>query len=450
MRPDRLAQVRGAPVVQEEQPLSQSPQGSGAKLPPARLSLGDPVGQPRAHVVDQEVGEEIHRLIAQRGDGRVSRVERGRMAERAADGGEQLPAPRDRFDTPRRIERRRRRREEAREEGELLDRAQALDQRLGDALGGVVGDRRELAARGLVALGLKELVGDPHLDVVRLAGEQEQRLVLSLPSEPRDRAVVAVVVRLAGDRVAGENDVGPALDPEILLPGRVVGLVREDRLIGDLLDQARAEHRRGNPEDHVAARELTLEVRLRERASRRVGAAGDREEVVHAPVGRAVRVVHEPRLAHRPLGRDERRHRVGRAVRPGERDLGIHRGARSADRRVQVAAGAAVEVHRGPEAVGGFLLLLEIVLARVEERELGRGEARDGRTRARGSAAHPRIAGRRKRIVLGRNLIPEKDATGDREDQEHGDDFFHGDSFFAKNRIPLCAFFAGGSRRVNV
>src|SRR5205823_1660672 len=157
MRPDRLAQVRGAPVVQEEQPLSQSPQGSGAKLPPARLSLGDPVGQPRAHVVDQQVGEEIHRLIAQRGDGRVSRVERGRMAERAADGGEQLPAPRDRFDTPRRIERRRRRREEAREEGELLDRAQALDQRLGDALGGVVGDRRELAARGLVALGLKEL-----------------------------------------------------------------------------------------------------------------------------------------------------------------------------------------------------------------------------------------------------------------------------------------------------
>jgi len=106
MRPDRFAQVRRPPVVQEEQPLSQAPQGSGAKLPGTRLSLGDPIGQPRAHVVDQQIGEEIHRLIAQRGDGGVARIERGRMAEGAPDGGEQLSAPRDRFGPSRRIARR--------------------------------------------------------------------------------------------------------------------------------------------------------------------------------------------------------------------------------------------------------------------------------------------------------------------------------------------------------
>src|SRR2546427_1752484 len=37
---------------------------------------------------------------------------------------------------------------------------------------------RELARCGLVALGLEQLVGDSHFDVVRLAGEQQQGLVL--------------------------------------------------------------------------------------------------------------------------------------------------------------------------------------------------------------------------------------------------------------------------------
>jgi hypothetical protein len=35
----------------------------------------------------------------------------------------------------------------------------------------IVGHRRELTARGLVTLALEQLVGDPHLDVVRLTGD---------------------------------------------------------------------------------------------------------------------------------------------------------------------------------------------------------------------------------------------------------------------------------------
>src|SRR3977135_4481885 len=80
-----------------------------------------------------------------------------------------------------------------------------------------------------------------------------------------------------------------------------------------------------------------------------------------APARRAVGVLHEPRLAHRPLRRDERRHAVGRALRFGERDLGIHRRACSAERRLQMAAAAAPEVHRRSEAVAGFFLFLEHV-----------------------------------------------------------------------------------------
>jgi hypothetical protein len=89
MRLDRFAQVRGSPVMQEEQPLSQSPQRGSAKFPGARLSLRDSIGQPWAHIMDQQVGEEIHRLVAQRSDRGIARVERGRMAESAPGIAEQ-------------------------------------------------------------------------------------------------------------------------------------------------------------------------------------------------------------------------------------------------------------------------------------------------------------------------------------------------------------------------
>src|SRR2546427_5658816 len=48
------------------------------------------------------------------------------------------------------------------------------------------------------------------------------------------------------------------------------------------------------------------------RSSRRVRAAGDREQIVDAAVRRPVGVLHEPRLAHRPFRRDERGNGVGR------------------------------------------------------------------------------------------------------------------------------------------
>src|SRR5205807_9793104 len=86
---NRLQQVRRSSIMQEEKPLPQPPQRAGPYLSGARLSLRDPIGEPRAHVVDQEIGEEIHGFIAYCGDGSIACIERGRMTERAAGTAEQ-------------------------------------------------------------------------------------------------------------------------------------------------------------------------------------------------------------------------------------------------------------------------------------------------------------------------------------------------------------------------
>jgi hypothetical protein len=105
--------------------------------------------------------------------------------------------------------------------------------------------------------------------------------------------------------MAGKNDIRPTLNPERSLHGCVIGLVCQDHLVRDLFDQAYAKHRGGNPEDHIAACELLREVRLRELAARRVRPTGNGEQVVDAAVRRSVRIPHEPRLAYRPVQRDE-------------------------------------------------------------------------------------------------------------------------------------------------
>src|SRR5215471_20541695 len=100
--------------------------------------------------------------------------------------------------------------EEAHEGGELLRAAHGLDGRGGVGVCGVVGYGGELAARRLLTLLGKELVGDALLDVVRLAREDQERLVLCLPAEARDGAVVAARVGRAGDLDA----IGAAADAE--------------------------------------------------------------------------------------------------------------------------------------------------------------------------------------------------------------------------------------------
>src|SRR5713226_5356519 len=102
-----------------------------------------------------------------------------------------------------------------------------------------------------------------------------------------------------------------------------------------------------------------------------------------------------------------------------------------------MATAAAVKVHRRSEAVGDFFFLCELILACVEKRELGVRQSRDGRARARGSAAHPGVPGGRGRIVRGREFVAQKEEPDDRKRQkQRNDDLFHGIPSSLKNGLP--------------
>src|SRR6267154_3871869 len=63
---DRSDQVRSTAIVQQEDALPQSPQGSRAELVSARAALRDVIRQARAHVMDFNIGIRIHWSPAQR------------------------------------------------------------------------------------------------------------------------------------------------------------------------------------------------------------------------------------------------------------------------------------------------------------------------------------------------------------------------------------------------
>ena len=213
----------------------------------------------------------------------------------------------------------------------------------------ILGGGIRLAVLVAAALILEQLVGDALLDVVGLAREDEQRLVLRLPAEAGDGPVVPVAVEVPSDAEIGSLRGGA---------GEPAGQL----LLGGVVDEPESEGRRGNAEDDVVRGERGGEVRLtRGAGSRRIDAARDRVEPVDAAVGRAVRVLHETRLADRSVGKDERGHGLvasSQAIQGGESDLRIgpshltERRVRAgpADRRLRVAGGAAIGVESGTES----------------------------------------------------------------------------------------------------
>ena len=225
-----------------------------------------------------------------------------------------------------------RRSQEALEVGEVRDGAD-----LGATLVHVVGHRRELAARRLVALLREALVGDPHLDVVGLGGEDEQRLVLGLPAEPRDRAVVAVPV---------DRPLMPRLFFAVALAPRLARIV--ESMICSI---------RPVPKTGVGIRNTTLLLRIcRSKSScwmlqpRSLRVPGNHEEGMDATVPGPVRIVLEAGFADGPMfvmndGISFL------APNPGCRGSGPkagHRRARSAGGRSHVAAPATRGVEAGP------------------------------------------------------------------------------------------------------
>src|SRR5262249_23297983 len=274
--------------------------------------------------------------------------------------------------------------------GELLHVADRIGSSRGVDVRDVVGHRLELA--GFFTFLGEELVADALLDVVSLAGEQQERLVLGLPAEARDRSVVAVAIRVTGRQEA----LDPAQDTERALRRGVGRLVRHDGGVGNRFDQPQTERRCGNAEDHVVPGDLSVKVFLVDRAGRSVARlvdpATDDKQRVDAAVAGAIRLELEARFTHGPIALDEGWHEILRAERRRHPDLRIHGRAGAAGHGLSVAAGAAVEVETRTEAVTDALDFDEGITARVEKGLLPGGERREIFAGASGTVANTGIA----------------------------------------------------------
>jgi hypothetical protein len=115
----------------------------------------------------------------------------------------------------------------------------------------------------------EQLVGDALLDVVRFAGEDDQRFVLRLPAKPRHGAVVPVAI--------GGAENSERLDG---------AFVEQDGRVLNRLDEAEAEHGCRDAKAKLAVAGSRDEVGLRNRATAgSAGHPGDREQLVDSAVG---------------------------------------------------------------------------------------------------------------------------------------------------------------------
>ena len=242
---DCLQKVGRSSVVEEENTLTETPQWRCTELIRSGMALGDVVRQPRAHLMDQQIGEEVDLFVTERSARRQPCHEGRCVTERAAGRRKQCSAVRDGG----RISSGRRWREEAHEDRELHDIARHVIGQRHAEVRVIFRNSIEEAPGRFVPLILKYFVGHPLLDVVRLARKELQRLVLRFPPNSRDRTVIAIGIRFA------VNTQGALLIA-------VGNPVRENRGVLNRLDQTRPEKRRGDSEDEIVVGGFGVEVWL--------------------------------------------------------------------------------------------------------------------------------------------------------------------------------------------
>ena len=79
---DSLHQIACPSVMEEKDALPDTPERSCSELIGASATLRDAVRKTSTHVVDEEIGEEIHSLVGERG----TRVRRGTAGNHLARG----------------------------------------------------------------------------------------------------------------------------------------------------------------------------------------------------------------------------------------------------------------------------------------------------------------------------------------------------------------------------
>jgi len=197
----------------------------------------------------------------------------------------------------------------------------------------------ELAGRIAVALILEELVGDAHFHVVGFAGEQQQRFVLRLPTEPRDRAVISVVIETSGNASARFCCALAASAASACHQRRSPPILIEDR--------------GRDPKYDVIASELGRKIRLSDVAAGRIGTPGDHKTDYarrHPVIHRRLRTKRASRTG--PLAVTNGGTNVLRAHQGRDRYLWICGRTRASDRRLEWHPEQLSRLNLGPRPSG--------------------------------------------------------------------------------------------------
>ena len=161
---------------------------------------------------------------------------------------------------------------------------------------------------------MEELVADPNFDIIRLAGEHQQRLVLRLPAESRNGARVGAPVWMA-------------TDAQLSLRSLIRRQICENRTVRNRFDQTGAKDRCRYAERYIVIFKLRIKIILNRGAIRGVtGAidtAADDEERVHSAVPAPIRKVLETGFDNRAIGLHEKGHFIARAIGQTNRRLRI-------------------------------------------------------------------------------------------------------------------------------
>src|SRR5215470_7620939 len=120
----------------------------------------------------------------------------------------------------------------------------------------------ELAGRGVVALIRERFVGHTLLDIVSLAGEDQQRLVLRFPAKPGHGAIVAAAIEMPRDA-----------QREFRAVHAVEGCL--ETAVRHILHQTQAENRCGDTENDIVRCGRGYEIRLHNVATWRIRTPGD-------------------------------------------------------------------------------------------------------------------------------------------------------------------------------
>src|SRR6516164_10378809 len=280
--------------MQEEQTLADPPQRGGAEFAPTGVALRDAVGQSVPHVVEGKVAEWRKAHLALAAIFRLACGLRHDVASVTPDLLEYLP-PSSRRSSVRHGSGRCR---EAHETGKIDDVRRIIRGRntalkgVWCQIGAVLWHSVVLATRiGLAFIG-KGFVGRSLFDIISFAGEDQQRFVLRLPAESRDRSVIGAAVEFTGNtQRPGE--------------GTICRQCRFEIAVGHVFDKAQPKYGCRNTKHDVFLGHRSGEVWLLYAAVQRITASADNEQVMHAPIRRTVRVEHETGLADRTGQRNE-------------------------------------------------------------------------------------------------------------------------------------------------